>query len=286
MLNHGAVDPKIDNSGQPSSEINAVTAKESGIQLTDVWHAYASRGGLDTPVVAGIDLAIEPGQFVAVVGPSGCGKTTLLSMVSGMLIPQRGDVSFGGQRVHSTNRRIAYMLANDALLPWRSALRNVELGLEGRGLPRNERHREAALWLERVGLGEYQQAHVHGLSQGMRQRVAIARTLAQRPSCILMDEPFSALDAQTRVFVHKAFLSQWDLDKPTVILITHDLSEAVLLADRVLLMSKRPTRLIADIQIPFNRPRNLEELKRNSQFQEIEAALWEQLRLESLDIPE
>jgi len=253
MLNHGAVDPKIDNSGQPSSEINAVTAKESGIQLTDVWHAYASRGGLDTPVVAGIDLAIEPGQFVAVVGPSGCGKTTLLSMVSGMLIPQRGDVSFGGQRVHSTNRRIAYMLANDALLPWRSALRNVELGLEGRGLPRNERQREAALWLERVGLGEYQQAHVHGLSQGMRQRVAIARTLAQRPSCIL---------------------------------ITHDLSEAVLLADRVLLMSKRPTRLIADIQIPFNRPRNLEELKRNSQFQEIEAALWEQLRLESLDIPE
>jgi NitT/TauT family transport system ATP-binding protein len=227
-----------------------------------------------------VDLEVNPGEFVCLVGPSGCGKTTLLGMVAGLVQPCEGRVRLGGKPVRSASFESAYMLARDALLPWLTARENVELGLSVRGMGRSERSEIAIDWLRRVGLEGFEGSSVRRLSQGMRQRVAIARTLALTPSCILMDEPFAALDAQTRVLVQKEFVSLWETDRPTVIFVTHDLSEAILLGDRIVLMSSRPGRIVADVSIDTPRPRDLDTPFSNAGFEAHYGSLVSRLRQE------
>jgi NitT/TauT family transport system ATP-binding protein len=256
-------------------------ARAAQIEFRDVAHGFASDHS-KVLALAGINLTVHKGEFVAVVGPSGCGKTTLLNLVSHMVEPRRGQVLVDG-RIADDSVDTAYMLANDALLPWRTARANVELGLEVRRVPRAQRRALSETWLRRMGLAEYADADVRSLSQGMRQRVAIARTLVQEPACILMDEPFSALDAQTRVAVQEQFLTQWEQVRPTVILVTHDLGEAILLADRVVLMSARPSRIIADIEVGLPRPRDPIRDREAEGFLELNRELWERLREQNPD---
>ncbi|MHB1786535.1 MAG: ABC transporter ATP-binding protein [Acidimicrobiales bacterium] len=229
-----------------------------------------------------VDMTIPRSEFVCIVGPSGCGKTTLLGMIAGMITPRGGTVTLDGAPAGTGSVDVAYMLARDALLPWRSARENVELGLIVRGIPKAQRHAISAEWLQRVGLGDFAASGALRLSQGMRQRVAIARTLALNPRCILMDEPFAALDAQTRLLIQKEFLALWERERPTIVFVTHDLMEAILLGDRIILMSKRPGRIVADIPIELSRPRNLDSPFSNEKFAEYHAHLAARLREEVL----
>lgn len=233
----------------------ALPSGGTSIHLDHVSQVFV-QGDRVVPAVLDADLRMEPGEFVGIVGPSGCGKTTLLEMLAGTRAPSSGQVRLGGQSVSGPSSDIAYMLARDALLPWRSVLRNVELGLEVRGVKAAERAQLARQWLARVGLEGFAGARIGELSQGMRQRVAIARTLALSPRCILMDEPFAALDAQTRLLVQEEFLRHWEgADRPTVVFVTHDLGEAILLCSRIILMSRRPGVVLRDITIDLPYPR-------------------------------
>ena len=228
----------------------------NAVSLKDVSLIF---GGQDTEHVLAVDtinLEIPQGQFVAIVGPSGCGKTTILNMLSGLIKPTVGSVQRHGQEVQGPSRDIGYMLARSALSPWRTARKNVELGLQIHGVGKSERKERAEELLELLHLEGFANAFPSQLSQGMRQRVAIARTLAIDPDLWLMDEPFGALDAQTRLVVQAEFVSLWEKSKEsTVIFVTHDLEEAVLLADRVLVMTARPGRIKSDNLIDLPRPR-------------------------------
>lgn len=224
------------------------------VEFSQVNHSFV-HGNKAVRVLDDFNLGIEASQFVSIVGPSGCGKTTALSMAGGLLSARTGSVTLDGNEVKGTNKDIAFLFARDALLPWRRARRNVEIGLEVRGVPRAERKRRAEEWLRRVRLEEFVDSDVLRLSQGMRQRVAIARTLVQNPHLILMDEPFAALDAQTRAQQQEEFIRLWEQERPTVIFVTHDLEEAILLSDRVILMASRPGRIVADIKVELPRPR-------------------------------
>jgi ABC-type nitrate/sulfonate/bicarbonate transport system ATPase subunit len=225
-----------------------------------------------------VSLSIPAGQFVAVVGPSGCGKTTILNMLAGLLRPTVGKVMRHGKEVNGPSKDIGYMLARSALAPWRTARRNVELGLELAGVPRKERSERALRLLERVNLGAFADKYPSQLSQGMRQRAAIARTFAIDPDLWLMDEPFGALDAQTRLLVQMQFLELWAETGKTVILVTHDLEEATLLADRVIVIGARPGYVKSDTMIDIPRPRNIDELRFDQRFADIEHQIWKELR--------
>lgn len=231
-------------------------SREAGIAISfeGVNHAFVGAKSV-VEAVRDIDFDVPASQFLAVVGPSGCGKTTLLNMAMGMLNPSTGSVRIDEKPVLGPRLDVGYMLARDALLPWRTARKNIELALEPLNYPKAERHVIADEWLARVGLAQFGDAHIQTLSHGMRQRVAIARTLIKQPRCILMDEPFAALDAQTRTNVQEEFLRQWEKTSPTVVLITHDLTEAILLADRVVLMTSRPGQIALDLTIDLKRPR-------------------------------
>jgi len=246
------------------------------IEFTGITHAFL-QADRTVDVLDDVSLDIAPGEFVALVGPSGCGKTTLLGMAAGMMTPGDGAIRFNGQPPVA-GKDVAYMLARDALLPWRSARGNVELALEVRKVPKAQRIARADDWLKRVGLASYSASKVQQLSHGMRQRVAIARTLVQQPCCILMDEPFAALDAQTRIRVQEEFLTLWERERPTVIFVTHDLEEAILLADRVVLMSRGPGRIVADFTVSLPRPRNPERDRSDARFVTAHQRLWELLQ--------
>jgi NitT/TauT family transport system ATP-binding protein len=219
-------------------------------------------------VLSGIDLTIPRGEFTALVGRSGCGKTTLLNMVAGLVDPSAGELSVLGSPPRAARRHLGFMLARDALLPWRSALRNVEYGLELRGVPRGERRATALRWLEAVHLGDSADLWPWQLSQGMRQRVALARTWALAPDVLLMDEPFAALDANTRRSIQSEFLQLWQNDEHrTVLFVTHDLGEAIALADRVILLGDG--QVLDDIRVGIDRPRDLTHIAGHPRYQEL-----------------
>ena len=230
-------------------------------------------------VVDDVSLTVAPGEFVSIVGPSGCGKTTLLNLAAGLLPADvaRGTILVGGKPPARGNRDIAYMLARDALSPWRTALGNAELGAEIRGVPAAERRARALDLLEKVGLKGFENAYPKALSQGMRQRVALARTFALDSPILLMDEPFGALDAQTKLQLEDVLLGLWQRERRTVVFITHDLSEAVSMSDRVLVMSSRPGRFIADVPIPLGRPRSVRALQKDPAYHELYAHVWTKL---------
>jgi NitT/TauT family transport system ATP-binding protein len=234
--------------------------------------------------LSNVNLEIPAGQFVALVGASGCGKTTLLNMLAGLRHPTEGDILMDGEPPKLPNLDVGYMFARDALLPWRSARKNVELPLETRGWSGSRRRERSKEMLELVGLGGRENQFRLQLSQGMRQRVALARTLAADPSILLMDEPFAALDARTKLTLQAEFLRIWELHqgsdkRKTVIFVTHDLQEAVLLADRVVVMLPNPGRIAEDRVVDLPRPRadNLGEMMFTDEFKKTSQELFEQL---------
>ncbi|WP_329259958.1 ABC transporter ATP-binding protein [Actinoallomurus sp. NBC_01490] len=243
----------------------------------------SSSGGVHT-AVRDLDLTVESGEFVAVVGPTGCGKSTTLSLVSGLEPPSDGEVLVHGAPVDGIPEGVGYMFQNDAILPWRSVLDNVATGPRYRHMPKREARAKAREWVERVGLGGFESYYPHQLSGGMRKRAALAQTLVNEPSILLMDEPFSALDVQTRGLMQDELLRLWTGTGTTrgaaVVFVTHDLEEAVVLGDRVVVMTAGPATVKGSFDVPLERPRDAEEIRLTPEFLDIYREVWESLREE------
>ncbi|MGC8511961.1 MAG: ABC transporter ATP-binding protein [Acidimicrobiales bacterium] len=249
----------------------------SVVRIAGVSHSFAAPDGARRQVLDSIDLEIRRGEFVAIVGPSGCGKTTLLNLVAGLVRAEVGIVQVHGGRPKVGDPEVGYLFARDALLPWRTVLGNAELALEIAGVAKTERRRRAEELLASVGLADSANAYPAQLSQGMRQRVAIARTLATRPDLLMLDEPFSALDAQTKLLLQDTFSHLWAGLGATVVLITHDLSEAISLADRVVLMTARPGRIKRVFEVDLPRPRSVVTLQSEEAYHRMYQQLWSEL---------
>ena len=249
------------------------------ITVENLSHAFEIDGRA-VPVLTDISLQVAPGEFLAIVGPSGCGKSTLLNIVSGLFPPTAGRVAIDGAAVRTINPRIGYMFARDALLPWRTTLANVALGPELQGMPAADREAKARALLRLAGLEGFERSYPSQLSQGMRQRVSLARTLATDPDILLMDEPFGALDAQTKLVLEEEFLRIWERDRKTVVFVTHDLFEAIAMADRVAVFSARPGRIKSAVPIDLPRPRSVTAGRFAPHFQDLYERLWSDLRYE------
>jgi len=233
--------------------------------------------------VSDTTLRIRSGEFVSVVGPTGCGKSTLLNIAAGLMQASSGEVKVFGQTLQGINRRAGYMFQTEALMPWRSAIDNVKLGLEYRGVGQEEALSQARAWLQRVGLGGFEDRYPHQLSGGMRKRTALAQTLALDPDIILMDEPFSALDIQTRQLMENEVLELWASRRKAVLFITHDLDEAIAMSDRVVVLSAGPgTHPMGEFQIDLPRPRDVAEVRSDPRFVELHRQIWAVLRDEVL----
>lgn len=223
--------------------------RESALQVEGITHVYVSERGAQL-ALDDISFAIRAGEFVSLVGPSGCGKTTLLSIMAGLIVPTRGTVAFPGTGSPGTTSRIGYMLQQDYLFPWRTILDNVLLGLELRGRVAEERREWVLQLLDELGLLQVKDRYPHQLSGGMRQRAALVRTLATEPDLLLLDEPFSALDYQTRLQLEELILDILRMHNKTALLVTHDIAEAVAMSDRVLVMERNPGRIRHELSVP------------------------------------
>ena len=252
------------------------------VELRGVARRFVTPSGDLLSALEDFDLAIRPGEFLAVVGPTGCGKSTTLGLIAGLARPQAGDVRLFGAPVSGVDRRVGFVFQQDALFPWRSVLANVAAGPRFRGASRAEAEREARAWIDRVHLGKFEAALPHSLSGGMRKRVALAQTFINAPSVLLMDEPFSALDVQTREMMQEELLNLWSANRAAVLFVTHDLDEAILLADRVAVLTTRPARVKAVHGIDLPRPRAIAELRYDARFIEIARRISEDLREEVL----
>jgi NitT/TauT family transport system ATP-binding protein len=224
-------------------------ARATRLEYRNVTMRFADAAGDGVIAVAGVSLSVADGEVVSLIGPSGCGKSTLLNIGAGLYAPSEGAAFVDGEKVEGPNAHVAFMLQKDLLLPWRTVAANVKLGAEIQGQARSERQRRARELLQGFGLGEFAGRYPHQLSGGMRQRAALARTLAIDPSVLLLDEPFSAVDAQTRMVLQRDLASTLTRAGKTALLITHDLLEAVTLSDRVLVMSARPGRIVDEMTI-------------------------------------
>ncbi len=223
------------------------------VVLERVSKTYDGGRGHDVVALADVSFTVESEALVALLGPSGCGKSTLLNIVAGLLAPTSGTVYFEGARDH--RQPSAMVFQEFALFPWRTVQKNVEFGLEEAGMPAPERAREARRFIELTGLAGFETKYPHQLSGGMRQRVGIARALAVDPAVLLMDEPFSALDAQTRQLMQEELLAIWERTRTTIVYVTHNIQEAVYMADRVVVLSRRPGRVLEEVPIELKRPR-------------------------------
>ena len=233
--------------------------------------------------VEDITLSITPGAFMAVVGPSGCGKSTLLNVGAGLTHPNEGSVHIYGQPLAGLNRRASYMFQQDSLLPWKTVLGNVMLGLEFRGKHGAEAEELGRTWIERVGLANFADSFPHQLSGGMRKRVAMAQSWIVDPDILLMDEPFSALDIHTRLKMEQELLNIWSNSRKTVLFVTHDLEEAIALSDEVAVLSAGPaSRLVNTYRVDLPRPRNLIDIRTQPQFLDLYLHIWADLRKEVL----
>lgn len=223
-----------------------------------------------------VNLEIQEGQFVCLVGPSGCGKSTLLRMMASLHHPSSGTVELNISRA---SHGVAMVFQNYSIYPWKTVEENIGLGLQVKGLSAAERARRVGPLMEQMGLTDFAKALPSALSGGMAQRVSIARALAVRPDVLLMDEPFAALDAQMRRVLQDELLAIWQQDRRTVVFVTHSLEEAILLGDRVVVMSSRPGKIIGDYEVPFERPRR-PEIRGTAEFAELEQQIWSQMRIE------
>lgn len=272
----------MEGSRQGSSEAaSAATPLQAAVRLDAVSIAFTLKGGKRYVAVEGIDLAVRPGEFVAVVGPTGSGKSTILNAAAGLLKPAAGRVEIFGQPLHRLNARAGYLFQADALMPWKTALDNVAVALEPQGVRRAEARERARAWLGRVGLATFTDRYPHMLSGGQRKRVALAQMLIRDPEILLMDEPFGPLDAQTRQIMGNLLLDLWAQNRKAVIFVTHDLEEAIALSDRVVLLSAGPAaRVVGDFPVPLDRPRDISEIRLESRFHDLYREIWSCLRVE------
>ncbi|HUQ28833.1 MAG TPA: ABC transporter ATP-binding protein [Usitatibacter sp.] len=254
----------------------------AAVELDRITCTFAGARGSYTAVKE-VSLAVAEGEFVSVVGPTGCGKSTLLNVAAGLLKPSSGTVRVLGETLTGINRKAGYMFQSEALMPWRSALRNVTAGLEFRGVAGDEARMRGEQWLERVGLAGFGDRYPHQLSGGMRKRTSLAQMLILDPQILLMDEPFSALDIQTRQMMENELLELWSANRKSVIFITHDLEEAISLSDRVVVLSAGPaTRPIGEFAIDLPRPRDVQEIRLSPRFIELHDRIWHSMKEEVL----
>jgi NitT/TauT family transport system ATP-binding protein len=262
-------------------ELNAVgPAQGARVEVMGVEKVFEGQQGGTIQALLSTSLIVQPGEFVGIIGPSGCGKTTLLNLVGGLLQPTAGRIRVGDAEPQAGAPNLGYLFARDSLLAWRTAAGNVALPLEIRRVPHKERDERVTAMLREVGLRDFAQSHPSQLSHGMRQRVALARMLVTNPTTLLLDEPFSALDAQTRLLMHSRFLTIWERHRSTVLLITHDLGEAITLADRVIVFSRRPGRIKAEFRVDIPRPRHVTELQANARYHDLFRQMWTVLEQE------
>lgn len=254
---------------------------QSVVQLEGVSVTYRT-GGREVIALEGVNLRVTEGEFVAIVGPSGCGKSTLLHLMAGLLKPTTGTVSQFGEPVLGLTTGTGYMFQGDGLLQWKTVAENVALPLRLQKKHPREIRERVDEWLRRTGLQHFAQAYPAQLSGGMRKRVALAQALVQQPKLVLMDEPLSALDVQTRSMVGNELMALWDRTGGTFILVTHDLEEALAMADRVVVMSARPGRIRAIYDVDLPRPRDLHEIRLTASFQGLYGRIWSDLREEVL----
>jgi len=243
------------------------------LQVQNLSKYFLTRDGDARKVLDHISLEIKENEFVCIVGASGCGKTTFIRSIGGLIPAEEGEVRIDGRKVEGPGGDRGFVFQHDSLLPWRTVMDNVIFGLEVRGVPPSQSYPLGKSLLQLVGLNGFEKHYPSELSGGMRQRVNLARALAIDPDVLLMDEPFAALDAQTREIMQRELLKIWAEKRKTVLFITHQIDEAVYLADRVLVFSSRPGRVAADIAIPFARPRDL-SLKRSPEFLKIVDEIW------------
>src|SRR5918999_3258647 len=256
-----------------AGEGSAALALE-GIQVT-----FVSQDGARYTAIRDTTLRVAPGEFVSVVGPTGCGKSTLLNVAAGLLQPSAGATRVFGEPLRGLNRKAGYLFQSEALMPWRTAQRNVSVWLEFRDSDPAQAAAQAEEWLRRVGLRGFGGRYPHQLSGGMRKRVALAQTLILDPQIILMDEPFSALDIQTRQLMENELLELWSANRKSVVFITHDLEEAIALSDRVVVLSAGPeTRPIGEYVIDLPRPRDVAEIRLEPRFVELHREIWHRMK--------
>ncbi|QND46780.1 ABC transporter ATP-binding protein (plasmid) [Rhizobium lusitanum] len=264
------------------SKAEAVTiAAPRAVRLNNVSISFGIAGGKRFDAVAGTDLDVAGDEFLAIVGPTGCGKSTLLNVAAGLLEPASGSVEIFGRPLKGLNRQAGYLFQQDSLMPWKTVLENVAIGLEVSGVSTSEARKSAMEWLERVGLGGFADRYPRMLSGGQRKRVGLAQVLIRNPKLLLMDEPFGPLDAQTRLIMGDLLLNLWSEDKKAVMFVTHDLDEAIALADRIVIMSAGPkSRIIGDFRVSIPRPRDIAEIRHDPAFTELHKSIWHALREE------
>ncbi|SEL62138.1 ABC transporter ATP-binding protein [Streptacidiphilus jiangxiensis] len=251
------------------------------IEIEGVTKRFLTPSGEIFTAIKDVSFTVEPGQFCAVVGPTGCGKSTTLGMVSGLDKPSEGTVKVGGKVVDGITDGVSFMFQADALLPWKTVLANVALGPIFRGVGKAEAQTRARDWLRRVGLAGFEDRYPHQLSGGMRKRVAMAAALINEPKILMMDEPFGALDVQTKAIMSNELLGLWEQSRPAVLFITHDLDEAVALADKVVVMTSSPGTVKAVYDIDLPRPRgSVQDIRFEPRFLELQHQIWDTLREE------
>ncbi|MCL2542125.1 MAG: ABC transporter ATP-binding protein [Nocardioidaceae bacterium] len=259
----------------------AAATRSARIELTGVTKRFLTPSGPIFTAIEDVSFVVEPGQFCAVVGPTGCGKSTTLSLVSGLDRPSAGQITIGGAPVEGIADGVSFMFQADALLPWKTVLGNVAMGPIFRGTGKKQAHASARDWVRRVGLAGFEDRYPHQLSGGMRKRVAMAAALINEPRILIMDEPFGALDVQTKAIMSNELLALWEQIRCSVIFITHDLDEAVALSDRVVVMTSSPGSIkdVYDIDLP--RPRgDVQEMRFQPRFVELQRRIWSSLREE------
>ena len=251
---------------------------EYKLTLKGIHHVYGNKADDETEAIKHIDLNVRDGEFLAIVGASGCGKSTLLNIMCGMIEPSEGEVLIDGDSISSGKHRIGYISQTDTLLPWRKIESNVALGLEIEGISKKERLEQARKMIALSGMEGFEKKYPHELSGGMTKRAVINRALVQNPDIIFMDEPFGPLDVFTRETLQKEILKMWGERKNTIIYITHDIAEAITLADRIVLLSRRPSIVKNEYKVDLPRPRVIEECKYNPVFLELEKQIWHDIK--------
>jgi NitT/TauT family transport system ATP-binding protein len=262
-------------------DMNASTSAPV-INFRGVYKRFVTPSGGTYTALRDLNFRVQPGEFCAVVGPTGCGKSTTLALISGLEPPSAGEVRVFGEPVNGIGSDIGYVFQTDAVFPWKNVLDNVAAGPRFRGTPKSEAHARARDWIARVGLDGFEQHYPHQLSGGMRKRVALAQTLINNPRIILMDEPFSALDVQTRTLMENELLALWEASGASVVFVTHDLEEAIAMADRVIVLTAGPATIKGSYAVDLVRPRNVAEIRFDPRFNEIYQMIWNDLREEVL----
>ncbi|MBP2302008.1 ABC transporter ATP-binding protein [Azospirillum picis] len=267
----------------PSRDVQrpaAAGAAAPAIELVNVSRRFVTPEGKAMTALRDFDMVVGQGEFACVVGPTGCGKSTTLNLVTGLARPSAGEVRVMGQPVGGVDPGVGFVFQTDALFPWRSVLDNVAAGPLYRGVPRKEAYEKARDWIARVHLAKFEQHYPHQLSGGMRKRVALAQTFINEPKILLMDEPFSALDVQTRTLMQDELLALWSGTGASVVFVTHDLEEAVALADKVYVLTAGPATVKTVFNVDLPRPRVMSEIRYDQHFVEVCKVIWDALREE------